>query len=129
SLDRAIDALAATLAKKRAAGEKTEVYVVLAGHGDVDRGQGYIELEDRRLSATELEERVIGRLDADRVHLVLDSCHSYFMPHPRQPGGTRFAASGEGARDLLERHPNVGALISTSAEAVTYEWSEVQSGI
>lgn len=129
ALGASIAALRAEIAAARARGEQTEVWVVMAGHGDVDRGQGYVELADRRLYASDLEAQVIEPLDADRLHLILDSCNSYFMLNPRKPGGTRWTVATQATKSLLERHPNVGAVISTSAEAVTYEWSEVQAGI
>lgn len=121
ALDRAVAALAAA--------RPAEVWLVLAGHGDVAAGQGYVELGDQRLYAQDLEDAVIAPLGEARVHLILDACNAYFMINPRKPGGTRWSATPDQARDLLARHPRVGALISTSAEAITYEWSEVQSGI
>lgn len=127
-LTRAVGDLAALLTAVRAAGDAADVYLVFAGHGDIDRGQGFIELADGRLTARELEREVVDRLPARRIHLVLDSCNSWFMLNPRKPGGKRFATP-DGAGGLLETHPNVGAVLSTSAEAVTYEWSELQSGI
>jgi hypothetical protein len=128
-LDRAVEALARAARARKARGERVEVHVVLAGHGDIDRGQGYVELADARLTSTDLEERILLRLEVDRVHLILDSCNSYFMLNPRKPGARRYVASAQDSQALLERYPHVGALVSTSAEAVTYEWSELQSGI
>ncbi|HTU60673.1 MAG TPA: hypothetical protein VMF89_19610, partial [Polyangiales bacterium] len=93
------------------------------------RGQGYLDLADGRLTARELDELVIARLRAERVHLVLDSCNSYFLLSPRKPGGKRWSNPQDAPRDLLAKYPHVGALLSTSAEAVTYEWSEIQSGV
>ena len=126
---QAVAHLAAELAGDRAAGRVTEVHVVFAGHGDIENGQGYVELLDGKLTARDLEELIIRPLPATHVHLILDSCNSYFMLNPRKPGGTRFASTAKETEGLLARFPNVGALVSTSAEAVTYEWSEVQSGI
>ena len=129
NLDQSISALADALAHNHAQGRETNVIVVFAGHGDIDHGQGYLELLDGRLTAHDLELAVIQRLPATRLHLILDSCNSYFMLNPRKPGGVRFRSIPDEASSLLARHPNVGAIVSTSAEAVTYEWSEVQSGI
>ncbi len=117
------------LAADRAAGATSEVYLVFAGHGDVDHGQGFVELADARLTARELDQDVISVLPANKIHLVLDSCNSYFMLNPRKPGGRHFASDAAATPSLFDRHKNLGAIISTSAEAVTYEWSEIQSGI
>lgn len=108
------------------AGQTPDVYVVLAGHGDVRNGSGFIELADGELSADMLE-RSLSRLKRARVHLLMDSCNSWFMLNPRKPGGTRWAT--DKAPKLLKKYPNVGALISTSSEGLTYEWSQLQSGI
>jgi len=103
------------------------VYLVFAGHGDVADGQGFIELADQRFTAADLE-GLVAALPADHIHLVMDACNAWFMLHPRKPGARRFTREVH-TEGLLERHPNVGALLSTSAEAVAWEWSEIQSGI
>jgi hypothetical protein len=108
-------------------GARGDIYLILAGHGDVDDRGGFIELEDGKLTSTALD-TLLGQLPNAQVHLILDSCNSYFMLNPRKPGGTRFRAEATD-RSLLARHPRMGALLSTSAESVTYEWSELQSGI
>lgn len=128
-LEAAVDVLAGRLAALKEARVSSEVTLVFAGHGDVEKGQGFVELADRRLPARDLDEKVLSRLDAGRVHLVLDSCNSYFMLNPRKPGGRRFVATPQQSLSLLEKHKNLGVLVSTSAEAVTYEWSEIQSGV
>jgi hypothetical protein len=112
-----------------AAASARVVYLVFAGHGDLERGQGYLDLADGRLTARELDELIIARLPAERIHLVLDSCNSYFLLSPRKPGGKRWSSTDDAPRDLLSKYPRLGAILSTSAEAVTYEWSEIQSGV
>ena len=105
------------------------VQIIFAGHGDIKDGKGFVELEDGRFTATDLEELIIKKLPANRIHLILDSCNSYFMLNPRKPGGKRWVVKNDSTKSLLSKYPHVGAIISTSAEAVTYEWSELQSGI
>lgn len=124
-----VERLAKTLASDAAEGVRTDVLLVFAGHGDIAQGEGFIELSDGRLTAKELDEQIVSKLPAKRLHLVLDSCNSWFMLSPRKPGGKRWETSAQKTVGLLERHPHVGAIVSTSAEAVTYEWSELQSGI
>ena len=128
NLDGAVARLASDIARAQADGASVQVYLVFAGHGDVDHGQGYLDLADQRLTARDLDEGVLARLKADRVHLILDSCNSYFMLNPRKPGGKRWETN-HNVTGVLDKYPNLGAIISTSAEAVTYEWSELQSGI
>ncbi|HEY8206214.1 MAG TPA: hypothetical protein VIG99_01945 [Myxococcaceae bacterium] len=128
-LDEAVAALQRQLAATEQRGATPELHVVFAGHGDIDHGMGYVELLDGRLTARDLEAKVIQKLPARRLHLILDSCNSYFMLTPRKPGGQRWATASDESQSLLRRYPHVGAVISTSAEAVTYEWSDLQSGI
>ncbi|MFZ5439670.1 MAG: hypothetical protein ACOZQL_06660 [Myxococcota bacterium] len=113
-------------AKRR--GHRTRGYFVFAGHGDIAGGEGFLELEDGRLTAREVEE-LLRTAGADELHVVLDSCNSWFVLSPRKPGGHRFPTPAEATRALVEKLPNVGVLLSTSAEAEVYEWSDLQSGI
>lgn len=120
--------LAAEVQKARAAGHETDVYFVFAGHGDVERGEGFIELSDTRLRSSELK-AWLRSIPFSRGHVILDSCNSFFMVGVRKPGGRRFATSDDAARALAAELPNVGVFLSTSAEGEAFEWSEIQSGI
>lgn len=79
-LRSAVDALARDLEAQASKGEPSAVVLVLAGHGDIDGGQGYIELEDGRLTARMLDEEVIARLPADRIHLMLAAFEETPLP-------------------------------------------------
>lgn len=126
ALDRAVSALEADLRAEAGHGERT-VVLVFAGHGDIADGEGFLELADARLTASDLE-AIVKRLPAEKIHIVIDACNAYFMLYPRKPGGQRFTAplATEG---LLGRSPHVGAILSTSAEATAWEWSDIQSGL
>ena len=113
----------------RRAGKHTEFYFVFAGHGDVENGVGYLDLEDTRIDPAFLEHEVVDRVPADALHLVLDSCNSFFVVNPRKPGGRRWATPRDLALGFAARHPNVGLFLSTNSEAEVYEWSEFESGI
>ncbi len=128
AVDEALAELARATKAARGGGKHTQAYVVFAGHGDVDQGRGFLELEDGVLSGDALE-TALERLEADEVHVILDSCNSFFVLSPRKPGGRHFATPKDAALHLSERLPNVGLLVSTSAEAEVYEWSQFQSGI
>ncbi len=128
SMIAAIKLLSVRLGEEKRQGRSTQVVLIFAGHGDLDGGTGFIELQDSQLDADDFEKELVAQLPADNIHLIFDSCNSYFMLNPRKPGGKRWATEAPSA-GLLARHANVGALLSTSAEAVTYEWSELQSGI
>lgn len=117
------------LAERAAAHPGARVFLVFAGHGDIDHGQGFVELEDGRLTADALNTEILAQLTQARVNLILDSCNSYFMINPRKPGMQRWQAPAPVNKSLLDLYPNLGVIISTSAEAAAYEWSELQSGI
>jgi hypothetical protein len=111
-----------------AGGGEADVYFVFAGHGDVDQGNGYIELADGRFTSDDLEQW-LRAIPFSRAHVILDSCNSFFMLSERKPGGRYYATSEDAARSLASRLPNVGVFLSTSAEGESFEWSELQSGV
>ena len=129
SLRAVVADVASATAASRRAGRKTEVYFVFAGHGDVDNGAGFLELEDARIDGHFLETEVVERVGADVQHLILDSCNSFFVVKPRRPGGRRWATPKDLAMGFAQRHPQVGLFLSTNAEAEVYEWWEFESGI
>lgn len=125
----ALQAVARDLAvKMRKTDGPVDFYFVFAGHGDVDRGKGFLELEDGAFTSDDLED-LLKSMPAARSHVILDSCNSFFVVNARKPGGTHFVTSAEATKTLSERLPNVGVFLSTSAEASVYEWSELQSGV
>ena len=129
ALVAALAELQADVASARRAGKRTELYFVFAGHGDVEGGVGYLDLEDTRIDATFLEREVVERVGADVQHIILDSCNSFFVVNPRKPGGRRWATPADLTLGFARRHPNVGLFLSTNSEAEVYEWSELESGI
>lgn len=127
-LDRAAAELAARSAALALAGRSVQFYFVFAGHGDVEDGRGFLELSDGRFTAEDLR-ALVARVGAAETHVILDSCNSFYVVNPRRPGGKRLSTPREVAETLGPRLPNVGVLLSTSAQAEVYEWSELQSGV
>ena len=124
----AVRELAARIAEAKREGREVDFYFVFAGHGDVDQGRGFLELSDRAFDADDLQ-ALLRQVDATRAHVILDSCNSFFVVSPRKAGGRRYATPEDMTRSLAQRLPAVGVLLSTSAEAEVYEWSELQSGV
>ncbi|MFP2910800.1 hypothetical protein ACLESD_38340 [Pyxidicoccus sp. 3LFB2] len=120
--------LAERIAEAKRAGREVDFYFVFAGHGDVDQGRGFLELADRPFHAEDLQ-ALLRQVDATRAHVILDSCNSFFVVSPRKAGGRRYATPADMTEHLARRLPAVGVLLSTSAEAEVYEWSELQSGV
>ena len=121
-------AIASQVAAAVRAGDAADFYFVFAGHGDVDRGRGFLQLTDGVFAAADLE-ALVGAVHATRAHVILDSCNSFFVVNPRRPGGRRFATPADAVAGLAQRSPSVGVFVSTSAEAEVFEWSELQSGV
>src|SRR5581483_5812513 len=113
ALEAESNRLARAISAARARGERTAFYFVFAGHGDVDNGRGYLELEDARIDGSFLEHRVVEQIPADTKHLLLDSCNSFFVVNPRKPGGRRWATPADMALGFSARHPEVGLFLST----------------
>jgi hypothetical protein len=128
ALDAAIAHLVARAGEARARGQGVVLTFVFAGHGDVEDGRGFLELEDGRFFREDLE-AMIAQIPAGRVHVILDSCNSVYMLASRKPGGTRFATPEDVERSMRARMAHVGTFLSTSADAQVYEWSQIESGV
>lgn len=124
----AFAALAKRVAEATAKGVRADFYFVFAGHGDVEDGKGFLELEDGRIVSDDLTS-LVASVASTRSHVILDSCNSFFVINARKPGGHRFATGAEAGEKLNRSLPNVGVFLSTSAEAETFEWSELGAGI
>jgi hypothetical protein len=121
-------AMAKRVAEAKARGTRADFYFVFAGHGDVEEGRGFVELEDGRLVSDDLTS-LVASVPSTRTHVILDSCNSFFVISARKPGGHRFATGAEAGEKLNKSLPDVGVFLSTSAEAETFEWSELGAGI
>jgi len=128
-VSRALDRIGRRVSAARRKGRRTTFYFVFAGHGHVRKGKGFLELSDGRFGPDDVERRVLGRVKAHVVHLLLDSCNSFFVINPRRPGGKRWATPWDMTIGFSKRFPHVGVVLSTSAAGEVYEWSEIQSGI
>ena len=120
------------------AGLRTRFLFIYVGHGNVDRqGEGYINLQDRRLGRGQLFKEVIDAVPAGVIHLVIDACKSFFLvargPEKWQDdrAGRSYGAEIHAflARDTLRARPHVGAILSTSGDEEVHEWSALRSGV
>jgi len=128
-LDRIVATAARQAATGRRRGVRTVLYFLFAGHADIRQGEGYLGLEDGRLTASMLRDRVIRRVGADETHVIVDACHSYFIASARGPGGKRRPVRGfvDASRSALGE--SVGLLLSTSAAQLSHEWEGFQAGV
>lgn len=126
--DAAVAQLTRDVAQAAARNVETTVYVVYAGHGNVKDGQGYLSLEDARITGSDLA-RTFAALPATRIHLIADACASYFVAYSRGPGGTRRAVDALPAAAELSADPRVGLLLSSSSAKESHEWEAFQAGV
>ncbi|MDY7229721.1 caspase family protein [Hyalangium rubrum] len=126
---RLVDQLAHDVEQARARDLGTVIYFVYAGHGSVRNGQGYVTLEDRRLTGRDLAEGLIERVKADQAHLIVDACSSYFLAYGRGPGGQRRPLQGFSEVARLSDDGRVGLLLSTSSVRESHEWEAFQAGV
>ncbi len=126
-LKRVAGALKSAFAKDRAAGISSELYFYYAGHGDVDDGEGFVNLADGYLRGSAFRAMLKTELRADTVHVVIDACKSYYFVAGRGPGGIRAPEKRNFAGP--ERIEGVGYVLSTSSDADAHEWSALSGGI
>jgi hypothetical protein len=124
-------ALESTFGRVRAAarrGRTTEFIFYYSGHGDVARGEGYILLQDRRLTRTMLYE-ILARSPAARNLVLIDACKSYFLAFDKGPGGRRVPYRQSFVGKTPAQLGNTGFVLSTSTNRDSHEWERYQAGI
>lgn len=106
-----------------------ELFVFYSGHGDVAHGEGYVMLEDRRLTRRMLYQ-LLASSGAERNHVIVDACKSYFLAFARGPGGERatYAHAFDDA-ELPSSLANTGFVLSTSSDRESHEWDRFGAGV
>jgi|HubBroStandDraft_1064217.scaffolds.fasta_scaffold28826_2 hypothetical protein len=107
---------------------ETALYVVYAGHGGVENGEGYITIEDMRITGSDLA-RYLAPVPATQIHVIADACASYFLAYSRGPGGERRPLHGFQDVPQLANDPRIGLLLSTSSAGESLEWEAFQAGV
>lgn len=126
--DAAITQLAEDVSRAGSRGVETTVYLVYAGHGNVEGGRGYVTLEDARLTGPDLA-RALARVPAKRIHVIVDACSSYFLAYSRGAGGKRRAVESFANDASLSADPRIGLVLSTSSARESHEWDAFQAGV
>lgn len=125
----ALDRADAEIARSGAPGE---LYLVYSGHGDVDHGEGFVQLDGARLTRRTLYDRVLAGRRAARVHVIVDACKSYYLVFGRGVGRRPHDApflDGNSTTSGVPGHPEIGFALSTSSDTDSHEWEEFQGGI
>ncbi|PTL84475.1 caspase family protein [Vitiosangium sp. GDMCC 1.1324] len=122
------------MAEDRKRGDTPVLYFVFTGHGKRGpAGEGMVSLLDGPFSRTDLYSQVIAPSSASFIHLIVDACDSYFFVNSRgalpvAPAQVQ-AVQGLLATRELARYPHVGAVLSTTREQESHEWSAIRSGV
>jgi|SRR6478735_8036265 len=129
ALNRAFAGLSERMRAAQARGSEVEFLFFYSGHGDVDEGEGYVSLDDARLTRSSLFSLLL-RSPATRNHVFIDACKSYYVAFDRGPGGQRETYSGA---QLIQSVPskldNTGFVLSTSSDRDSHEWQRFQGGV
>lgn len=128
-LRRAVAELSAAIARSKQRSAESELLIFYSGHGDIDAGEGFVMLEDQRLTRSRLFE-LLKASKATRNHVFIDACRSYFLVFERGPGGQRRRYSGAPPDAGIPAHlANTGFVLSTSSDRESHEWERFQGGI
>ncbi|HTB78944.1 MAG TPA: hypothetical protein VK762_37130 [Polyangiaceae bacterium] len=127
-LEQTVAQIAADVVRARDRQVETVLYIVYAGHGNVQDGVGYVTLEDTRITGADLA-RFAAAIPATRVHIIVDACASYYLAYSRGPGGERRPLSGFQDSSQLANDPRIGLLLSTSSARESHEWDGFQAGV
>jgi len=128
-LERAVGELTSAIARAKERGKASELLIFYSGHGDIDAGEGFVMLEDQRLTRRRLFE-LLRASKATRNHVFVDACRSYFLVFDRGPGGQRRHYSGAPPEEGVPAQlANTGFVLSTSSDRESHEWEKFQGGI
>ena len=112
----------------RAAGDEVEWTFFFSGHGDVEHGEGFLGLEQGRLTRAVLHETLLARSGATRTHVIIDACKSALLVVGKGPGGRRLPFAISFVREP-KADGEVGFLVSASSARDSHEWERVQSDV
>ena len=127
-IERGFATLMARMKEAAAHGARTEFLFFYSGHGDVEGGEGFVVLEDQRLTRSMLFS-LLSRSPATHNHVFIDACKSYFLVFDRGPGGHRAPYVGNWAERVPAHLANTGFVLSTSSDRASHEWERYQGGI
>jgi hypothetical protein len=127
-LERAFAELEKHMHAERQKGVQSELFFFYSGHGDVEHGEGFLALEDEKLTRSKLF-ALLSRSPAAHNHVFIDACKSYFLAFDRGPGGQRRPYQGAMMARLPAQLENTGFVLSTSSDRESHEWERYQGGI
>jgi hypothetical protein len=134
-LERTVDIVARAMVADRAAGQEPELVFFFSGHGLRDEhGEAALSVLDGGLTRSWLYERLLARVPARVIHVIIDACHAAALVRPRDVNA-KLETLDESERQAhvdavtLDRFPNVGVVLASSASAQSFEWDSYRSGV
>jgi len=121
ALQGSVAVLHADIQAAKNRGARATLYFVYAGHGNVKGEEGYLALEDARLSGQTIKREIIERAAADQVHMIMDACYSFYLAYGRGPGGSRRSMQGFSALGRTFDSNRVGFLIASGTKQISNE--------
>ncbi|HEY7373931.1 MAG TPA: caspase family protein, partial [Polyangia bacterium] len=135
TLERAMSELQAQMQADVRAGRTPVFSFFYSGHGVAD-GDGRVALTllDGVLTQRMLFERVVDRVPAGVIHLIVDACHADGLARARGGQAEAVALSADDVAAYLAdsapgRYLRVGIAIAGSRDGVAHEWDLYQSGV
>lgn len=112
-------------------GTVSNFYFIYSGHGDVQNNEGFLVLHDGKFTSTDLITSILNRSKAAKNHIIVDACKSYYLVNEKRAQGIRRPIEHpfHRSRNVMQRFPNTGVILSTSSDANSHEWGELQAGI
>ncbi len=138
NLNAAIRNMKQEMASAKATGKRVVFYFSFSGHGVRKKGDTLLALIDGHITQSWMESKILS-LPADDIHLFIDACHSQGILEQR--GAIKEERSAQATvlskkemqsllrHNILNNYPNVGALMASSADRESHEWSVLGAGV
>lgn len=135
ALERVVETARGAIERDRAAGREPVVVFFVSGHGvHADDGGAALALFDGPLTQKDLYEKVLARLPAHYVHLIIDACHAGAVVGSRDVSATLEPLQQTDIATYLQHSslaafPHVGVILASTASTQSFEWDAYRGGI
>jgi hypothetical protein len=134
-MDLAVEAIRRAMVVDRAMGREPVLLFFYSGHGvrNAD-GAAALALRDSTLNQQQLYDRLLAKLPAKFVHVIVDACHAEAVVRPRDADAVvEPLAPNEEHKYLqdwtLARFPHVGAILASTSGTQSFEWEPYHGGV
>jgi hypothetical protein len=134
-IERAVDSVREAVERDVQAGKEPSVTFFFSGHGFNDGTDGAaLSILDGSLTRRWLYEKLLARIPARFIHLIVDACHAEAVVRPRDVDAKLEPLSSTERERYVEeatlaQFPNVGVVLAASASARSFEWDGYQGGV